>query len=89
MAMLLLFGASWPASIYKSWKTRQIGSKSLIFLICVFIGYLAGITHKLLYSRDIVVVFYMINAAMVLIDTCLYIRNLRWQKRQTGAAPLA
>lgn len=77
MAMLLLFGVSWPFSIYKSWKTRVVGSKSLIFLICVFVGYLAGITHKLLYSKDVVIVFYCINAAMVALDIVLYLRNRR------------
>jgi len=73
--MLLCFGASWPFSIYKSWKTRQVGSKSLVFLVLVLVGYAAGMVHKLLYSQDIVLVLYALNFLMVLVDTLLYLRN--------------
>ncbi len=75
--MLFCFGFSWPFSIYKSWKSKQVGSKSLIFLILVIIGYLAGIIHKLLYSRDYVIILYAVNASMVFIDMLLYFRNKR------------
>jgi hypothetical protein len=86
-AMLICFGMSWPFSIWKSWKTRQVGSKSLVFLVCVFAGYLAGITHKVLYNLDVVVVFYVLNALMVATDTILYLRNSRLQRAnaETGA----
>ncbi len=73
--MLICFGLSWPISIYKSWKTRRVGSKSVIFLFFVLLGYGAGVAHKFLYSRDIVIVFYVLNALMVLIDILLYYRN--------------
>ncbi len=75
--MLFCFGFSWPFSIYKSWKSKQVGSKSLVFLILVIIGYIAGIIHKLLYSRDYVIVLYAVNASMVFIDMLLYFRNKR------------
>lgn len=75
--MLFCFGFSWPFSIYKSWKSKQVGSKSLIFLILVIIGYIAGIIHKLLYSRDYVIILYGVNAMMVFIDMLLYFRNKR------------
>lgn len=75
--MLLCFGAAWPFSIRKSLVTGQNAGKSLIFLIIVFVGYLAGITHKLLYNRDIVTVFYLLNASMVLIDIFVFLRNSR------------
>lgn len=69
--MLLCFGASWPFSVYKTWKTQSARGKSLVFLWLVFIGYLSGITHKLLYARDIVMVLYLLNALMVLTDMLL------------------
>lgn len=75
--MLVCFGFSWPFSIYKSWKSKKVGSKSLTFLVLVVIGYLAGIIHKILYSRDYVIALYAINATMVLIDMALYFRNKR------------
>ncbi|MFA5104946.1 MAG: hypothetical protein WC527_07220 [Candidatus Margulisiibacteriota bacterium] len=77
VVMLLCFGAAWPFSIRKSLITGQNAGKSLRFLIIVFIGYVAGIIHKLLYSRDIVTVFYFLNASMVLIDIFIFMRNAR------------
>ncbi len=77
--MLLCFGASWPFAIYKSWKTAQVGSKSLIFLVLVLLGYFAGIAHKLLYSRDVVLSLYILNSLMVATEIALYVRNSRRQ----------
>lgn len=73
--MLICFGAAWPFSIYKSYKSRQIAGKSLTFLYVVLIGYLSGIIHKLLYSKDLVVYLYVLNSIMVLTDLALYYRN--------------
>lgn len=75
--MLICFGISWPFSIWKSWKTREVGSKSLVFLAFVLVGYLAGIIHKILYSLDIVLAVYILNTLMVAIDMLLYLRNRR------------
>ena len=44
--MLICFGAAWPFSIYKSLKSKSTAGKSLIFLIVVEVGYIAGIIHK-------------------------------------------
>jgi hypothetical protein len=76
-AMLICFGASWPLSIAKALRTRQVAGKSRAFLLVVFAGYLCGITHKLLYSLDWVVSLYILNALMVLIDFTLYVRFSR------------
>ena len=75
--MLLCFGAAWPFSIRKSFVSGQNAGKSLLFLVIVFVGYIAGIIHKLLYSRDVVTVFYFINAVMVLADILIFVRNSR------------
>jgi hypothetical protein len=77
--MLLCFGFAWPVNIYKSLKSKSTGGKSPAFLLIVVSGYVSGITHKLLYSRDIVLVLYIINIIMVLIDLCLYYRNKRYE----------
>ena len=73
--MLICFGFAWPTNIYKSIKSKSIEGKSVLFLYVVFLGYLFGILHKIIYSKDIVIVFYIINALMVLIDLILYYRN--------------
>jgi uncharacterized membrane protein YbjE (DUF340 family) len=78
--MLLCFGAAWPVSIYKSWKTKQNGGKSIWFLFIVLTGYISGILHKLLFNRDIVTYLYALNALLVSVDIALYFRNVRIQK---------
>ena len=77
--MLACFGAAWPFSIYKSYRSRQTAGKSLLFLYVVLIGYFSGVIHKLLYSMDPVIYLYLLNAIMVLTDLLLYYRNQRWQ----------
>lgn len=79
--MLICFGAAWPVSIYKSLKTGKTGSKSLVFLIVIFLGYLSGITHKILYKPDPVLFLYSLNAVMVAVDTILYVRNKRREEK--------
>lgn len=73
--MLICFGAAWPLSIYKSYKSRNNGGKSLTFLFVIFAGYVAGVTHKILYSFDFTIYLYILNGLMVLIDIGLYYRN--------------
>lgn len=85
--MLACFGAAWPFSIYKSYRSRQTAGKSLLFLYVILIGYLSGVIHKLLYSKDPVIFLYLLNAAMVFTDLLLYYRNLRWQTQYGEANP--
>ncbi len=73
--MLLCFGAAWPFSIYKSYKSRSVKGKSLLFLLVVFVGYGSGILHKVFYNYDRVIYLYILNMIMVEIDILLYIRN--------------
>ena len=73
--MLICFGSAWPTSIYKSYKSRTARGKSIAFLIIVFIGYIAGILHKLFYNLDWVVTLYALNGLMVLVDLSLSLRN--------------
>ncbi|NMA85218.1 MAG: hypothetical protein GX962_15295 [Epulopiscium sp.] len=75
--MLLCFGAAWPFSIYKSYKSKSTAGKSLVFLVILLTGYVAGILHKAFYSYDQVIYLYILNFCMVSVDTLLYIRNLK------------
>lgn len=77
--MLVCFGMAWPVSIYKSYTSRETKGKSVAFLFIIVIGYIAGILHKLLYSRDAVVFLYLLNLLMVSIDIVLYYRNKKFQ----------
>lgn len=79
--MVICFGLSWPLSVYKSWKSRTAKGKSLFFEIFIWLGYVSGITGKLITQNlTYVFIFYIVNIVMVSVDICLYIRNIRLDK---------
>jgi hypothetical protein len=81
LGMLLSFFASWPASIYRSYKSRSTKGKSIVFLWFLVSAYVFGITNKLVYfPGDYVIYFYIINLSMVFIDIFLYFRNRKIEK---------
>jgi len=69
--MLFCFGASWPMSIYKTYKSKNPVGKSLPFLYLVFIGYASGILHKYWNARDWVIFLYILNFCLVGVDIVL------------------
>ena len=83
IVMLLCFGASWPMNVIKSWNARTTKGKSLAFLCLILLGYVAGITAKLInpvymasFSEKWYVLFFsVLNFCMVGVDFCLYFRN--------------
>ena len=81
--MLVCFGVAWPFSIRKSLKTREVGSKSMVFLFALLLGYIAGVIHKIFYLYDPVIFLYILNGTMVSIDIALTIRNRLYQIRKS------
>ena len=81
--MIASFGASWPINAMKSYKARTTKGKSLPFLLLIFVGYIFGITSKLIAEsfKWYVMFFYVLNFIMVGIDILLYIRNYRLDKK--------
>lgn len=80
--MLIIFGCSWPANIAKSVKSRTTLGKSLAFEVLVLIGYLFGITAKIIiFNRtgnlQLSFWFYLLDITLVATDIVLYFRNLR------------
>lgn len=69
---LVCFAISWPVSIAKSLRTKVVIGKSPLFMSLIILGYIFGIIHKFLYSKDIVVFLYMFNALLVSTDLFLY-----------------
>lgn len=82
MLMLLCFGAAWPFSIYRSYKSKSVAGKSPYFLAILIMGYVFGILNKILYNLDFVVYLYGLNLVMVSTDLCLYFRNLKFIKAE-------
>ena len=81
--MILCFGASWPFNVVKSYRARTTRGKSLLFLILIEIGYIAGIAAKLANpaymasfgQKWYVLFFYVLNFCMVSVDLAIYFRN--------------
>ena len=84
IVMLVCFGAAWPFSIYRSWRSKQIAGKSLTFLMVVLVGYLSGILHKVFFSFDYVIILYILNFCMVSIDITLFLRNRLYHVKQSA-----
>ena len=77
IVMLICFGAAWPLSIYKAYISQTTEGKSVLFLIVILIGYVAGILNKIFTRYDQVVYLYLLNFIMVLTDLLIYYRNSR------------
>ncbi len=80
--MLILFGAAWPFSIYKSYTSKSVEGKSFVFLTVVLMGYMSGILHKIFYNYDSVIFLYILNFFMVGTDMILYIRNIKLKRNK-------
>ena len=70
--MIVCFGVSWPFNIAKSWKAKTARGKSLLFEVCILVGYLCGIAGKFITGNvTYVLVAYVINVVMVAVDILL------------------
>lgn len=89
--MLVCFGAGWPASILRTWRSKSVAGKSLLFLVLIFTGYLAGVSAKLIRAGQAgewpewVTLLYSFNALLVGLDILLYLKY----SRQAGPADRA
>jgi hypothetical protein len=57
-----------------------VAGKSPVFMTIVVIGYVFGILHKLFYSFDYIIILYIFNFTMILIDIFLYFKYLPGEK---------
>jgi hypothetical protein len=82
LAMILCFGAAWPASIWKSLMSRTAKGKSIFFLFIVLAGYTAGLAKTIIADGvgGLLMYAYALNFIMVGTDTILYFRNARLDK---------
>ena len=76
LIMLICFGISWPVSVCKSLRTKSTSGKSVIFMLAVIVGYLAGIASKIVGAQINYVLFmYCLNLLMVSVDLGVYFVN--------------
>ena len=82
--MLICFGLSWPMSLYKNIKAKTAKSMSLQFTLLIIIGYIAGITAKIINnSFNYVLLIYILNIIIVSANIFVYFINLNYDKRKT------
>ena len=90
--MIILFGISWPFNLAKSIRSGSTKGKSLLFLILVDVGYIAGITSKFfsetfVWSTDWwIFMVYTINFTLVTADLIVYFINKNKEKKITAIA---
>lgn len=90
--MLICFGLSWPFNITKSYRSRTAKGKSILFEVCIIIGYLCGVAGKFIGGNvTYVVAVYFLDILMVTADLILTIRNRKLDKLspQTDQLPTA
>ena len=91
--MIICFGLSWPLSIYRSWTSRTAKGKSLFFEFFIWIGYIFGITRKVILWQQALTTgttldwlfylswfFYVLNILEITVDMALYFRNVKLDK---------
>ena len=89
-AMIILFGISWPFNLIKSIRTGSTKGKSLLFLILIDVGYIAGITSKFFSTTFVwetdwwIFMIYVINFTFVSADLIMYFVN---KKKESELKP--
>lgn len=87
--MLVCFGFSWPFNAYKHWKAQTAKSTSLPFIVLILMGYVAGITAKIIAppKHFYVLVIYIVNFCSVFTDMVIYFINRRKDMAREGGEP--
>ena len=74
--MLICFGLSWPLNLIKAYRAKTARGTSLPFILLIIIGYIAGISAKLITEQiNYVLIAYLLNLAIVSLNVVVYFRN--------------
>ena len=88
--MLICFGLSWPINVIKAYKARTAKGTSLAFIILIITGYIGGITAKALSGNlNYVLIVYLVNLAIVLLNLLVYIRNSALDSKTSSSVIMA
>ena len=83
--MLICFGLSWPLNVIKAYRARTARGTSLTFIVLIIIGYVAGITAKLITGQtNYVLAVYLLNLAIVSVNVLVYFRNMSLDKKRAA-----
>ena len=70
--MMLCWGSSWPFQVAKTYTTKNVKGKSILFLWLINTGYVLGIAYKAFFRFDYVIWLYLLNFVFVFTDLVLY-----------------
>ena len=81
--MLVCFGFSWPLNVIKAYKAKTAKGTSLPFIMLIIIGYISGISAKLISGQiNYVLIAYILNLAIVSLNVIVYFRNVSFDKKR-------
>lgn len=81
-AMLVCFGFSWPMNVRKAIIAKSAKGMSLAFILLIIVGYIAGITAKLMnHQINYVLAVYILNLVIVFTNLVVYFRNRALDRR--------
>lgn len=76
--MLICFGLSWPMSVVKNIRAHTAKAMSLPFILLIIVGYIAGISAKLMAGKiNYVLGIYLLNLVFVSANLVVYFINRR------------
>ena len=79
--MLVCFGFSWPLNVIKAYRAKTAKGASLLFILLIITGYIAGIFAKLISGQiNYVLIAYILNLAIVSLNVIVYFRNVSLDK---------
>lgn len=85
--MLVCFGFSWPINLIKNIRARSAKGMSLQFILLIIVGYVAGLTSKIISHRiNYVLIVYFFNLAIVSCNLVVYFHNRVLDRRAKKAA---
>ncbi len=85
--MLICFGFSWPLNLHKAYKARTAKGTSLPFIFLIIIGYIAGISAKIVTGQiNYVLIAYILNLVIVSMNIVVYFRNISLDKKRIEEA---
>ena len=81
--MLVCFGFSWPLNVMKAYRAKTAKGTSLPFIMLIIIGYIEGISAKLISGQiNYVLIAYILNLAIVSLNVIVYFRNVSLDKKR-------
>ncbi len=86
-AMLVCFGFSWPISLAANIRAKTAQTMSLQFILLITLGYIAGITSKIIrHQYNYVLAVYILNLLMVSANIVVYFINRGYDRRRKAEA---